>query len=108
MVGASFAVVLGFVGCFIQDGGAGAPRPAPGPIRYAKPRLLTAYYATEPRIPLVADLDGDGFGDLLSIDLAAGIVDVARSVRGGKFLGPVNAANVQGECKRAATRAGAK
>ena len=82
--------------------------PAAAPLHYAKPRLLTAYYISEPRVPLVADLDGDGFGDLLSIDLAGGIVDVARSVRGGKFLGPVNAANGLGAAKRATTRAGAK
>ena len=82
--------------------------PAAAPLHYAKPRLLTAYYISEPRVPLVADLDGDGFGDLLSIDLAGGIVDVARSVRDGKFLGPVNAANGLGAAKRATTRAGAK
>ena len=65
-------------------------------VKFAKPRLLTSGFGAEPRWPLVADLDGDGFGDLIAVDPAAGIVDVARSVRGGKFLGPVNAASEPG------------
>src|SRR5688572_24297779 len=81
-----------------------APPPSLPPLRFAKPRLLTHSFGAEPRVPLVADLDGDSFGDLVAIDLDAGIVDVARSVRGGKFLGPVNAANGTGALTSATVR----
>jgi len=87
-----------------QEGAAPPAPPAPPQLRFAKPRLLTHSFGAEPRVPRVADLDGDGFGDLVAIDLEAGIVDVARSVRGGKFLGPVNAANGTGPLASATTR----
>jgi hypothetical protein len=102
MTGAT--LLVGFMGFALQE----APAPVAPPLRYAKPRLLVAGFCSEPRVPLVADLDGDGFGDLIAVDLAAGLADVARSVRGGKFLGPVNAANSLGAMQRATTRAGAK
>lgn len=70
---------------------------APTPLHFAKPRLLGPGFAAEPRWPLVADLDGDGFGDLLSFDAAAGVLDVAWSARGGKFIAPVNATNDLGK-----------
>jgi hypothetical protein len=81
-----------------------APKP---PLRFCRPRLLTAWFATEPCRPLVADLDGDGFADLIAVNPDAGAVDVARSVRGGKYLGPVAATRDLGAIVAAATRAGA-
>lgn len=90
-------------GLLLQNGGASAA-PLAAPLHFAKARLLTSGFGAEPRVPLVADLDGDGFGDLIAIDLAAGVVDVARSVRGGKFLGPVNAASGVGVIARASAR----
>src|SRR5262245_6655611 len=87
---------------------AAAPPAAPAPpIRFAKPRLLAAFFAVEPCWPLVADLDGDGFGDLIAVNPEAGSVDVARSVRGGKPMGPVTAANGLGALTAATTRPGA-
>ena len=80
-----------------------APPPAP-PVHFSKPRLLTSWFAAEPRWPLATDLDGDGFADLVAIDPGAGIVDVARSVRGGKFIAPVNAAHDLGVVTAAETR----
>jgi hypothetical protein len=83
------------------------PSTSPPPIAFAKPRLLTSGFAAAPRTPMIADLDGDGFGDLIAVDMNMGVVDVARSVRGGKFLGPVNAASGLGTILAASSRAGA-
>ncbi|HLQ36571.1 MAG TPA: hypothetical protein VK348_02130, partial [Planctomycetota bacterium] len=70
-----------------------SPEPPKAPaLHFAKPRLLGAGFATEPCWPLAADLDGDGFGDLIAVHPQNGVVDVALSVRGGKFAAPINVA----------------
>jgi hypothetical protein len=81
---------------------------SPAPVRFAKPRLVAYGFADAPRIPLVADVDGDGFADLIAVDPSGpGTVDVALCVRGGKFAAPEAAARDLGaNLVSAATRAG--
>ncbi|MBI3845413.1 MAG: hypothetical protein HY292_12330, partial [Planctomycetes bacterium] len=78
------------------------------PIQFAKPHLIGYGFADAPRIPLVADVDGDGFSDLIAVyPPDPGIVDVALNVRGAKFAAPEAVARDLGaDLVAATTRAG--
>ncbi|MBI4614382.1 MAG: hypothetical protein HY720_12285, partial [Planctomycetes bacterium] len=59
------------------------------PVRFAKPHLFAGHFAVEPRIPVAADLDGDGFADLACVyPPEGGILDVGFSERGQKMHAP--------------------
>lgn len=65
-----------------------APTPAtPTPPQFAKSRLAAPGYFPAPRIPLIADFDGDGSGDLIAVN-QHGALDVALGVRNGKPAAP--------------------
>jgi len=78
------------------------------PLRFSKPRYLGHGLFRSPRLPLVADVDGDGFADLIAVDTSTpGLVEVATSVRGGKFRAPkIVARNLPGGLVDAWTRPG--
>ncbi len=80
--------------------------PAPAPTsawHLAKPRYVGSGFADAPRWPLVADLDGDSFGDLIAVDPQSGVVDVCLSVHGHRFASPANAVSDLGAGLTAAT-----
>ncbi len=88
LVFASMAGLAGMAATF-DAGSCVRADPPTTAIRFAKARYLGHGMFAAPRWPLVADVDGDGFADLIAVDpTAPGIVDVARSVRGGKFRAP--------------------
>ncbi len=52
---------------------------------FTPPQLIAFNFAAPPRIPLVADADGDGLADLLCVyPPGGGIIDVSRNVDGQK------------------------
>ncbi|TAH34466.1 MAG: hypothetical protein EYC70_16130 [Planctomycetota bacterium] len=62
---------------------------APPALQFTKARLLAPGFGDDASILLLADLDGDGFGDLIAVHPGdPGSVDVALSVRGGKHAWP--------------------
>lgn len=68
----------------------------PKAVRFAKPRLVCYGWPDEARIPLLADLDGDGFGDLIVLDpRGAGSLEISRNVKGGKFASPATGVPLQ-------------
>ncbi len=82
---------------------------AGGPeVRFAKPHLIAGHFAVEPRIPLAADLDGDGFADLACVyPPDGGIIDIGLSERGLKMHAPRDVAHgLLGEAVAAAARPG--
>src|SRR5262249_29960005 len=83
------------------------PPPRLAPILFAKPRLVGTGFMGAPRIPIVADVDGDGFADLIAVSpLGTGAVEVAPNVRGGKFAAPESVASGFGPIVSASARPG--
>lgn len=105
-----FAWLLTSVGPGARAGAPPATAPVRvTPLRFSKPRYLGHGLFRSPRLPLVADVDGDGFADLIAVDTSApGLVEVATSVRGGKFRAPkIVAQDLGGGLADAWTRPGA-
>ncbi|MBI3818466.1 MAG: hypothetical protein HY286_07235 [Planctomycetes bacterium] len=75
-----------------------APAATPPAVHFAKARLVEAGWPDLSTIVLLADLDNDKFGDLISINLNdRGNIEFARNVRGGKFgAGAIGAAMPEG------------
>ena len=77
-------------------------------VRFARPHLVGAHYSTGPRLPVAADLDGDGFADLACVYWPdGGILDVGSSERGLKMHRHESpASGLGGEAVSATARAG--
>lgn len=63
------------------------PQQPPAPtIQFAKPRFIATGWPDLNNIIFIADMDGDKFGDLVSVNLNdRGHIEFARNVRGGKL-----------------------
>jgi hypothetical protein len=60
--------------------------PPPPAVHFAKPRLVANGWPDADAIALLADVDGDGFGDLIALHVGgAGSLEFAHNVHGGKF-----------------------
>lgn len=99
--------MLPLVLALIQDP---APAPVPDPLQFSKARLLAPGFGDDSSILLVADVDGDGFGDLIAVHPGdPGSLDLALSVRGGKHAWPGQAvADLGGNVVGAVARPGAE
>ncbi|MFY9233741.1 MAG: hypothetical protein WAO58_04690 [Fimbriimonadaceae bacterium] len=71
---------------------------------FAPPVLWASGFAAPPRIPLVGDVDADGYADLICVYLPGGsIIDVSLNVKGQKPGVPFQALNPWGkDCQAAA------
>jgi hypothetical protein len=93
-----------------QQAAAAAPpsKPSPPPVRFCKPHLYAGHFDVEPRIPVAADLNGDGYADLACVyPPDGGILDVGLSERGLKMHAPRDVQHgLSGTAIAAAARAG--
>src|SRR5580765_1799812 len=94
----------------LQQAAAAAPppKPSPVPVRFCKPHLYADHFDVEPRIPVAADLNGDGFADLACVyPPDGGILDVGLSEQGLKMHAPRDVQHgLSGTAIAAAARAG--